>query len=120
MSAVKTILVTGGRNYYDKEVIHATLKELDRQHGITTLIHGGASGADTIAGAWAKEQGITVWVYPADWAKYGKAAGPMRNRDMLTRGKPDLVVAFEGGRGTANMIKQAREAGILVLEAKCV
>lgn len=74
-------------------------------------------GADRMArkfGAWAD---IPVETFPADWS-LGKKAGPIRNRKMIEKGKPDLVVAFEGGRGTANMVEQARAAGIRVLIAE--
>jgi len=52
--------------------------------------------------------------FPADWSRHGKSAGPIRNRQMLIEGRPDIVVAFPGGKGTANMIKQAVEAGVKV------
>jgi hypothetical protein len=81
------------------------------------IIHGAAPGADTLAGQWAADKGIPVEAFPADWEKHGRAAGPIRNKQMLDDGKPDLVVAFPGGWGTANMCKQAREAGVRVLEA---
>ena len=53
--------------------------------------------------------------FPAEWKKHGKAAGPIRNRKMLQDGKPDLVLAFPGGRGTANMVELATDAGIRVM-----
>ena len=55
-------------------------------------------------------------MYPADWDTHGRGAGPIRNKQMLEEGKPDLVIAFPGGKGTANMIGQAKEAGIPVRE----
>jgi hypothetical protein len=55
-------------------------------------------------------------MFPADWEKYGKAAGPIRNQQILVEGKPDLVVAFQGGRGTANMVSRAQQAGVPVVE----
>jgi hypothetical protein len=76
------------------------------------VIAGGASGADTLAEEWAKAQAIPCNVYHADWAKHVRAAGPMRNQQMLDEGRPTLVVAFPGGRGTADMVRRAREAGI--------
>jgi hypothetical protein len=75
------------------------------------IIHGGASGADRLAGEWAASRGIPVEVHPADWQKYGRAAGPIRNQQMIDR-KPDMVVAFPGGRGTADMVRRVRMAGI--------
>lgn len=114
--ALKTILVTGGRDFRDQKAVYAALDEIDRANGITGLIHGGASGADTLAGMWAISQGVTVYLHPADWAKYGTGAGPVRNQEMLDRGKPDAVVAFPGGRGTADMVRRAKAAGVPVIE----
>ncbi len=83
-----------------------------------TLIHGAARGADSMAGQYGAEMGLKVQAFPADWATHGRAAGPIRNRQMLVEGKPDLVIAFAGGRGTANMMVQAREAGVPVIEVE--
>lgn len=52
--------------------------------------------------------------YPADWEKHGRAAGPIRNEKMLIVGTPDMVLAFPGGRGTADMIRKAEAAGLPV------
>ena len=84
----------------------------------TTIIQGEARGADLIAKSVARAQGCPIECYPADWAQYGKAAGPIRNKQMLDEGKPDLVLAFSedigSSRGTANMVMQARKRGIEV------
>lgn len=82
-------------------------------HGPLVVVHGGATGADAIANAWAFAQraaGREVYVecYPAEWAKYGKAAGPIRNQKMLMETSPDLVLAFPGGKGTADMVARAK------------
>jgi len=69
-----------------------------------------------MAGDWAVERGVECLQYPADWEKLGRAAGPIRNEQMLREGKPDLVVAFPGARGTAHMVRIAREAGVRVIE----
>lgn len=85
--------------------------------GALTLIHGGADGADALAGAWAQHRDVPTVVFPItpeDWARWGKAAGAKRDARMLVEGEPDLVIAFEGGKGTQNLIKQARKAGIAV------
>ncbi|GAB6842405.1 putative Rossmann-fold nucleotide-binding protein [Methylorubrum rhodinum] len=81
---------------------------------ITTVIHGGARGADEGAAQWAESEGLRVLSFPADWKKHGKSAGPIRNARMLREGKPVVVLAFPGGRGTADMIRQAEAAGIPV------
>jgi hypothetical protein len=79
------------------------------------VIEGGALGADRLGRAWARTNGITVHTVEADWKRFGIAAGHIRNGVMLML-IPDLVVAFHGGRGTANMIKQAKAAGVKVFQ----
>jgi hypothetical protein len=105
------VLVTGGRGFSNRTLLFASLDSLHADHAFTMIIHGGASGADRLAGEWAASRGIPVEVYPADWQKYGRAAGPIRNQRMIDR-KPDMVVAFPGGRGTADMVRRVRQTGI--------
>lgn len=108
------VLVCGGRDYFDRQTIYRTLTTLHHEKPFTTLMHGNAQGADTLASEWAATLGVPSLAYPADWKKHGKAAGPLRNAFMLEEGKPDLVVAFPGGRGTADMIEKATKAGVPV------
>jgi hypothetical protein len=111
------IIVCGGRDYSDRKTLFTTLDRIDLERGpFDILIHGNAQGADTIADAWARSHNVTVVAVLPEWQRHGKAAGPVRNRKMITTYSPDLVVAFPGGRGTANLIKLAREAGIEVIE----
>lgn len=105
------VLVCGGRDFTNIAFIWATLDRLHRDRPFTAMIHGGARGVDTIAGDWAKTKPIERYVSKADWNAHGKAAGPIRNAKML-EWKPDLVVAFPGGRGTADMVCKARVAGV--------
>jgi YspA, cpYpsA-related SLOG family len=112
------VLICGGRNYDDVDRLNAVLDELHARHGLTVVIHGGARGADTLAGRWAASQKIHTSVYFADWERYGSKAGPRRNRQMLEEGKPDLVVAFPGGAVTAHMVRIAKAAGCQVLEVQ--
>lgn len=112
------VLVCGGRDFSDPLTLGSWLGGIHKNNGpITLLIEGGARGADFMAKEFAKWQGIPVQSFPADWNAHGKAAGPLRNKQMLEEGKPDLVVAFQGGRGTANMVAQATAAGVRVLMA---
>lgn len=83
---------------------------------ITEIISGMARGADSLAAEWATKFGFPLQKFPADWKKYGKAAGSIRNQQMLDEGKPDLVIAFPGGTGTRDMIKKANKAGVRVIE----
>ena len=119
------VLVCGGRDYNDRDHIFNTLTRIDAERGpITCVIHGAATGADHEGMLWAQlmatvpERKITHAPFAADWHQYGNAAGPIRNTRMINEGKPDLVIGFPGGKGTANMIKQARNAGIEVIEVK--
>lgn len=111
------VLVCGGRDFSDRVFLNRVLLVVDAKCPITTVIEGGAAGADRMARAWAERHGVEVVTFPADWELYGRRAGPVRNLKMLREGRPDLVVAFPGGRGTAHMVRSAREAGVRVLEA---
>jgi hypothetical protein len=79
------------------------------------VIHGACRGVDEQAMIAAQTlPGVKHLPFEADWRRHGRAAGPIRNSRMLEEGKPDFVVAFPGGRGTANMVKQAEAAGVPV------
>ena len=112
------VLVCGGRDYDDRQQLFAILdNQLYNEPGsITRLIQGGASGADHLARVWCCWRLVEYENYPADWKTYGRAAGPLRNARMIAEGKPDLVIAFAGERGTADMTRKARAAGIPVRE----
>lgn len=108
------ILVCGGRAYADKPRVFHVLDRVLHERGLSVIIHGGAAGADALAGQWASAKGITIEIYRADWKNLGKRAGPMRNQRMLIEGRPDAVIAFPGGRGTQDMIRRAEQAGLPV------
>lgn len=110
------ILVCGGRDFSDAEMMASALARVTAGKVITEVIHGAARGADSLAGSWAKERGIPVRVFPANWKRDGKAAGPIRNALMLTEGKPDMVIAFPGGKGTADMVRKSEAANIHTVE----
>lgn len=80
------------------------------------IIHGGAKGADSAAGDFANINFCQEEAFSANWKRYGQRAGYVRNKKMLDQGRPDLVVAFPGGKGTANMVKLAKAAGVKVIE----
>jgi len=108
------VLVCGGRDYDDYETVIKCLDAVHQQYGVTLLIEGGANGADAHGGIWADNNGVprcTMW---AQWERYGKAAGPVRNQAMIDLLHPDCVVAFPGGKGTQNMIGIAQHAGVTV------
>ncbi len=111
----KRILACGSRAWTDVGRIEVALAWLAKA-GVTTVLHGGAQGADTIAGDIAKKMGLEVEVFIPDWDLYGKQAGFVRNKQMVDTG-PDLVLAFVKGesRGTSDTVTRAREAEIKVL-----
>lgn len=115
---VQKILITGDREWDD---IPRVVEVLKGYRPGTILVHGACRGADIICAAVAETLGFEVRGYPADWEKHRKAAGPIRNRQMLTEEhKPeepiDVVFAFhnnfENSRGTADMVKIVDKAGI--------
>lgn len=109
------VLVCGGRDYVDQVRAFAVLNHYHTTNPFSVVIHGAARGADALAGQWAITRGVAQQAFPADWNTHGRSAGHIRNAQMLREGKPDVVIAFPGGRGTANMIDQSTRAGVPVL-----
>lgn len=114
------ILVCGSRDWSDQLRVMQMLNRCDCKYGHFTLIHGHCKGADKLAGSYNADKldNITIAV-PARFKEQGRAAGPRRNTLMLEVGKPQLVLAFhddlEHSKGTGNMVRQAREAGVPVV-----
>jgi len=115
------LLVCGSRTWTDHPRLWQVLDRLVSEHsdGQVTVIEGDARGADRLAGQLAHQRGWRLERYPADWTRHGRAAGFRRNARMLQQGRPDLVVAFTVGplqqsRGTADMVRRARAAGVPV------
>lgn len=108
----RRLLITGSREWTDEVAIHGALL----LHGPGEVVHGAARGADRIAGALADRLGWPVDAHPADWDRYGRAAGTMRNRRMVELGA-DVCLAFPlpGSRGTWDCVRRARAAGIGVV-----
>lgn len=113
------ILVTGGREYNDAISVNKVLDEARPYFAESfCIIQGTAKGADSLAAAWAKARGIPLMSFPANWDFYQLSAGQLRNHWMLQFGRPELVIAFPGGSGTAGMVKIAKAAGIAVYEIR--
>ncbi len=120
------LLVCGGRAFTNRRYLFNVLDALHAASPVSMVIHGGARGADSLAGDWANANKIKVWKFPADWndlthpdavlkqhqdgSWYNANAGPIRNQQMLDEGRPDHVIAFPGRKGTADMIRRAGEA----------
>lgn len=111
------ILVCGDRNWKNKELIEKVLLNIVQSKNESFLIiHGACRGADQLAGEVAEKLNINILEFPAQWNKYGNAAGPIRNQKMLDEEKPDLVIAFHNNisqsKGTGDMIKRSKMANI--------
>lgn len=111
------IMMTGTRDWPDRDSVWRALNDLVTEFGHDwTLVHGACpSGADRYAEEWAKNKQMNYQGYPAKWTRYNKAAGPIRNQEMVDTA-PDYVIAFlrPGSTGTADAIKRAEKAGITV------
>lgn len=119
------ILVCGSRDFnkgaYSKKQVFDTLDELRRTrfaHNELTVINGWANGADLAGAEWAENNNLPFLSVPADWGQYGKLAGFYRNEVMLTKGKPDVVIAFPGNEGTKDMIARTKRRNIELIEIK--
>jgi len=129
------VLVCGGRDYgtkvvddqriIDRRQVDRLRRLLDAVHEgaraagkVLVIIHGNARGADLLADQYAREKSLKVLSFPADWRNHGRSAGPIRNKLMLTNGQPRVIIAFKGGNGTADMIRQGKKAGVPVYEVK--
>jgi hypothetical protein len=118
------IIVCGGRDFVNVPLLWRVLDQLDSDsgpHGISVVIEGASDdvtgpykGADYWAHQWAMARGKPTIRQHADWKQYGRSAGPRRNGVMLKEHGPEWLVAFPGGKGTANMISQAQDAGVYV------
>jgi hypothetical protein len=110
------VLICGDRHWGDEFPIRLILEGLDKLYGDVVLIEGEAKGADSLARDYARDHAIRVEAFPADWATHGRAAGPIRNKQMLDMGKPEIVFALHDdltqSKGTRNMVKQALDRGI--------
>ena len=116
------LIVCGGRSFNDAAALWRKLDKIAAEFRVGTVWHGGASGADSLGGSWAAARGHKISVFPADWDRYGKKAGMVRNSLMVsvamaTAKKYDchvLCVAAPGDHGTRHMVNQCEAAGIRV------
>lgn len=118
------VIVCGGRDEYLNSFRLSLLREFFILNNVSIVITGGAKGVDQAANNLAKSMELTCEVYEAQWSKYGNAAGPIRNRQMMVRLKEIedtmqhkiSVVAFPGGTGTKNMKMIAKKNNVRIVE----
>lgn len=124
------LLVAGSRDMADYDLLRRSLDSLLRNRlSDVVILHGGAPGADSLAGRYARERGLACEVFEARWGDierpgalvrrrrdgslYDALAGPLRNQRMLDEGRPDAAVLFpSGGPGTRDMLARVETAGI--------
>ena len=117
MSEKFKLIVAGTRSFNDYELLSNRLAALFMKRRCWTIdwneeiVSGGAPGADTLAVRYATEADMPFKVFPADWKKYGRSAGPRRNRQMAEYADAAIVFWDGKSRGTQNMIQQMRELG---------
>lgn len=104
-------IIAGGRTFDDYALVKRKLDAIFQHQECVEIVSGGATGADALGEQYARERGWPVKRFPADW-DLGKRAGPLRNAQMVAYATH--LVAFPGGRGTADCIKQAQDAGLTV------
>lgn len=107
---MKTI-IAGGRDY---SFTTTDFDRLDAIPGISVIVSGGAKGADSEGERYARAKGLPVLVIEADWDTHGRAAGPIRNREMAKAA--NAVAIFPGGRGTGSMFSEAKKAGLKIYD----
>ncbi len=108
------LIVAGGRDYKLNDEDYHNLAIIHWHCSITEIVSGGASGADKCGEIFAASRKLPVKVFPADWKKHGRKAGPLRNKEMAEYA--DAVALFPGGRGTASMKQEAEKAGIDIFD----
>lgn len=105
----ETWLICGGRDFADQRMFDDVMGRLVAMWGCPAkVVHGDARGADMMADNWARLMAVEIVACPADWEKHGAAAGPIRNEDMLINHLPKRIIAFPGGKGTADMVRRAK------------
>lgn len=114
------VLICGGRTFGIDDREHkymiSRLQMLNEKRKPALIVHGAASGADTVAGNFFITMQVNTLAVPAKWKLYGKSAGFKRNTEMLDLVKVDLVVGFPGGIGTKMMLKLAKESNIETID----
>lgn len=122
-------IITGGRQFHAVVMLTAALDAFHRKHTIIEFVDGVAKGADELGYKWALRRGVDSKRFPARWrlpnGKTDRSAGHRRNARMLKYAQGEavrrdckvVVLAFEGGKGTAGMKRLAMRAGVRVFEA---
>lgn len=107
------VIIAGGRDYNFEKKDFDLLDYISTKWLITEVVSGGATGADVGGEQWATIKKLPIKKFPANWKKYGKVAGPLRNAEMAAYA--DAVILFPGGKGMTNMFENAKEFNLDIL-----
>jgi len=105
------VIIAGSRDIIHMDIVEYAIR--DTEYEITEVVSGGARGVDRLGEQWARDRAIPITHFPADWDSFGKAAGTMRNQEMIDYVAPDgalIAVWDEKSRGTADIIERANRA----------
>ena len=104
------VIIAGSRHITDRDFVEQAIE--DSGFEITEVVCGKAQGVDTVGEEWANDNDIPVKPFPAEWKRYGRAAGPIRNREMAEYADALIAIPDIGSKGTANMIATAKKMGL--------
>ena len=104
------VIIAGARDFTDYDLLKKTMETCG--FVVTEVVWGGASGADALGKMWADEHGIPVKPFPADWNRYKKFAGPIRNKQMAEYGEALVAFLAKDSKGTKDMVRQAKKKGL--------
>ena len=113
MSRFKKVVICGGRDFNNYELLEEKCNEILKGFFVE-VVSGCAKGADSLGVRYAEKKKVKVVEFPANWEKYGRSAGPERNKKMAKYA--DMVIAFWDGKskGTKSMISLAKKSRLIV------
>ena len=112
------VIIAGSRSIENMQFLEQTISEaiIEKEITITEVVCGMAEGVDTLGKCWAETNKITVKEFPADWNKYSKAAGFIRNKQMAEYADALIAICKNNSKGTINMIEQMKKLNKIVFE----
>jgi hypothetical protein len=112
----RVLAIVGYRNFTDWSIFKETLDEFVARHGMpTSIVSGGAKGADAMGEQWARRHNLPIEILKPDWAKYGKSAGIRRNTDIINACTHVVAFPSNKGKGTQDSIQKAEKCGKVVM-----
>lgn len=104
------LIIAGSRSISDLEIVEEAINKSGWRNEITEVVHGDARGVDKLGEMWAEQNSIPVKRFPANWKKFGKKAGSIRNKQMSEYGNKLIAIWDGNSTGTIDMVKQMKIA----------